>query len=342
MPNRTSFDFIERFADTRILVVGEVGIDEYLWGECRRISPEAPVPVVEVDSRTFKLGLSGNVAQNIASLGGKVSLLSVCGEDADAGQLREMLDHAGVTDSEFVVDPSRPTLRKVRVLAQKQHVVRVDYEKSHKLSLELAAELTKKIENRLDGVQGVIVQDYGKGIWNADTMSFVKKARDKKIPVFVDPNRQTALSLYQGVTLLTPNLLEAETLCRFPNEPARLAGKNNERLAQMANEILKTTHSEHAVITCGEFGMVSLTAGQTELSRIPTFAREVFDVTGAGDTVVAVIAMMYAMGNPLPLCLRVANAAAGIVVGQIGASVVTPAELRQELVRVHALGLLNG
>ncbi len=334
------FDFIEKFSDTHILVVGEVGIDEYLWGECRRISPEAPVPVVEVDSRTFKLGLSGNVAQNIASLGGRVSLLSVCGEDADASQLKEMLAHAGVTDCEFVVDPSRPTLRKVRVLAQKQHVVRVDYERSHKLAPDLAQQLTQKIEKRLDGVQGVIVQDYGKGIWNADTMSFVKKAREKKIPVFVDPNRQSALSLYQGVTLLTPNLLEAETLCRFPNEPSRIAGKNSERLGQMAAEILRATNSSHAVITCGEFGMVSLTAGESELSKIPTFARDVFDVTGAGDTVVAVIAMMYSMGNPLPLCLRVANAAAGIVVGQIGASVVTPNELRQELVRVQSLGLL--
>lgn len=335
-----AYDFINRFADTHILVVGEVGIDEYLWGECRRISPEAPVPVVEVDQRTFKLGLSGNVAQNIASLGGKVSLLSVCGEDADAGQLKEMLAHAGVSDVDFVVDSSRPTLRKVRVMAQKQHVVRVDYERSHKLAPALAQELTQKIESRLDGIQGIIVQDYAKGIWNADTMAFMKKAKEKKIPVFVDPNRNTPVSLYQGVTLLTPNLLEAETLCRFPNEPSRTAGKNVERLTQMAAEILKATNAEHSVITCGEHGMVSLSRGETTLSRIPTFARDVFDVTGAGDTVIAVVAMMYAAGNPLDLCLKVANAAAGIVVGQIGASVVTPAELREELARLQGLGLL--
>ncbi len=324
-----------------MLVVGEVGIDEYLWGDVRRISPEAPVPVVEVDSRTFKLGLSGNVAQNIAALGGKISLLSVCGDDDDAQQLEEMLKAAGVDEVELLPDESRPTLRKVRVMAQKQHVVRVDYEKSHQLSPLLADRLNKKILERLDSVDGIVVQDYGKGIWNADTMSFVKQARLKNVPVFVDPNRQSPLSLYQGVTLLTPNLAEAETLCRFPNEPTRTAGKNTERLTELGREILSVTHCEHAVITCGEFGMVSLSKGTHTLSRIPTFAREVFDVTGAGDTVIAVVSMMYALGNPLPLCLKAANAAAGIVVGKIGASTCSPQEFVEEWQRLQALGLLN-
>ncbi len=334
------FGFLNKLEGVHLLVAGEVGIDEYVWGDTRRISPEAPVPVVEVDSTTYKLGLAGNVAQNIASLGGKTTLVTVRGEDRDGERLATMIAEAGIKDAVLVSDASRPTLRKVRVIAQKQHVVRVDYERVHGLDAGLAKHFVENICDLIPSTDGVIVQDYGKGLWNSDTMSFVKHAKAHKRPIFVDPSRMSPLELYQGVTLLTPNTAEAETLCGFPNEPSKTAGRNDERMLDMGKRILERAHAEHAIITCGEWGMVSVSRGDTALRRIPTFARQVFDVTGAGDTVIAVLSLMMVMGYPLTQCMQVANAAAGIVVGQIGAASVTQEQLRQEIEHLQQAGLL--
>lgn len=333
-------EFLKDISKAHLLVAGEVGIDEYLWGDCRRISPEAPVPVVEVESQSFKLGLSANVAQNLVSLGAKTSLLSVKGADRDGIKIGEMLKEAGISEVDFIEDNSRPTLRKVRVLAQKQHVVRVDYERSHPLDAKLAKGFVERICDLLPLVDGVIVQDYGKGIWNPDTMGFIQHAKSHKKPVFVDPSRMSPVELYRGMTLSTPNIAEAETLCRIPQGKSRHIGKDDEALLKMAKQILDTTGAEHSIITCGEWGMVSVSKGESNLKRIPTFAREVFDVTGAGDTVIAVLSLMYVLGQPLARCMQVANAAAGIVVGRIGASSVTLEELRAELERLKKAGLI--
>ncbi|MFM8314958.1 MAG: bifunctional heptose 7-phosphate kinase/heptose 1-phosphate adenyltransferase [Deltaproteobacteria bacterium] len=335
------FDFFKDISKAHLLVAGEVGIDEYLWGDCRRISPEAPVPVVEVESQSYKLGLSANVAQNLVSLGAKTTLLSVKGADSDGVKLEGMLKEAGISRAVFVEDETRPTLRKVRVLAQKQHVVRVDYEKSHPLDLSLTKSFVERICDLLPEVDGVIVQDYGKGIWTSDTMAFIQHAKAHKKPIFVDPSRMSPLSLYRGVTLLTPNIVEAETLCGVPSGKARLVGKDDQALLAMATKILEGADSEHSIVTCGEWGMVSISRQERKLNRIPTFAREVFDVTGAGDTVIAVLSLMYVLGSSLSKCMQVANAAAGIVVGRIGASCVSPQELKEELHRLADLGLLT-
>lgn len=333
--------FLDQFSEVNLLVVGEVGIDEYVWGNTSRISPEAPVPVVEVESQSLKLGLAGNVAQNLTSLKVNTSLISVCGVDSDSHQLQGMLKDSGVKNLQFISDASRPTLRKTRVIAQRQHVVRVDYERSHGLDAKLAKDFVAQICDALPKVDGVIVQDYGKGIFNPDTMSFVKEARAKKKPVFVDPSRVSPLPLYQGVTLLTPNIAEAETLCKATPDRRMPAGKNDERLLAMATQILNETQSEHSIITCGEWGMVSVSKSAPALTRIPTFARDVFDVTGAGDTVIAVLSLMYCLGYPLSQCMQVANAAAGIVVGRIGASAVTVEELKTELERLEESGVIK-
>lgn len=336
-----NLDFIKNFGKAHLLVAGEVGIDEYIWGHTFRISPEAPVPVVEVKSKECKLGLSANVAQNIASLGGKVTLVSVRGNDPDGEELQRMLEGAGIRNCSFVNDPSRPTLRKVRVLAQRQHVVRIDYEKSHGLDAKLAKQFTEMICDQIPHCDGVILQDYAKGLWNHDTMAFLKHAREHKKPVFVDPSRLSAAALYRGVTLLTPNTAEAEILSGFPPAPDRSSlGKDDKRLLAIAEKILADTDAEHAIITCGEYGMVSLNRGSHTLNRIPTYARDVFDVTGAGDTVISVLALMQVLGHPLTVCMQVANAAAGIVVGRVGASSVTPTELQQELERLEKVGLI--
>jgi D-glycero-beta-D-manno-heptose-7-phosphate kinase len=334
--------FINEFSGANILVAGEVGIDEYIWGDTRRISPEAPVPVVEVDRQEYKLGLGANVAHNISSLGGNVTLVSVRGEDEDGSKLQGMLEREGIRDSLFITDPSRPTLRKVRVIAQRQHVVRIDYERSHLLNASLAKRFNDAICDLVPKHDGIIVQDYGKGLWNADTMAFVKHAKAHKRPVFVDPSRMTPVTAYQGVTLLTPNTIEAEMLAKAaPTSSRDMAGKDDLHLKKIGNLILDQTGAEYVVITCGEWGMISLSRETGELVRIPTFARDVFDVTGAGDTVVSVLALMWVLGQPLSRCMQVANAAAGIVVGHIGTATVTPTELQSELERLELSGLIT-
>lgn len=334
-------DCLEKFKNARLLVAGEVGIDEYLWGDTRRISPEAPVPVVEVESQDYKLGLSANVAQNIVSLGGKVTLVTIRGTDADGETLEEMIHECGIQKTYFVTDSTRPTLRKVRVIAQKQHVVRVDYERRHPLDTGVARQFNEVLCDLIPSCDGLIMQDYGKGVWNSETVTFIQQAQQHGKPVFVDPSRNSFLSLYRGVTLLTPNVSEAQILCGITNDVIHDAGKNDEHLGRLAKKILEETLAKHVVITCGPWGMVSLSEGQQALQRIPTFAREVYDVTGAGDTVIAVISLMTVCGYPLPHCMRVANAAAGIVVGQIGTASVTPEQLQEELERLDQIGLLR-
>lgn len=331
--------FINQFSNAHLLVAGEVGIDEYIWGDTRRISPEAPVPIVEVEKTDFKLGLSANVAQNLASLGSKTTLVTVCGEDEDAAHLKQMVKSVGISEMDSLADPTRPTLRKVRVICQKQHVVRIDYERSHGLSPRLAKDFTEKICDRLNEVDGVIIQDYGKGLWNSDTVTFIKEAKSKKKPVFVDPSRTSSLELYRGATLLTPNLAEAEALTHHQSLRNLKGEFPSDHLEQMAIKILKATESDFSIITCGAWGMVFVSQENGKLSRIPTYARKVFDVTGAGDTVIAVLSLMKVLGHPLEQCMRVANAAAGIVVGQIGAASVTPNELKEELGRLQKEGL---
>lgn len=315
------------FRGLRVLVAGEVGIDEYLWGDASRVSPEAPVPVVELDRQTFHLGMAGNVAQNLAALGAVPVLVSVVGQDRDAEQLKELLGAAGVTDATLLVDASRPTLRKTRVIARRQHVVRLDREKRHRLSPALAQAFSDAMSARLSDVDAVIVEDYGKGLWNLDTMAFVGRAAALGKPVFVDPNRTTPLAVYRGATLLTPNLDEAAALTKMEIDHKATFVADEARLTELGHALLAGTDAEHAVITLGEWGMAFLSHGQNRCARIPTFAREVFDVTGAGDTVIAVVALAYSKGLPLADCLRLANAAAGVVVGRVGTSAVTTDEL---------------
>jgi rfaE bifunctional protein kinase chain/domain len=318
---------VPNFRGLRVLVAGEVGIDEYLWGDASRVSPEAPVPVVELDRQTFHLGMAGNVAQNLSALGATPVLVSVVGADGDAEQLKALLAGAGVTDTALVVDPSRPTLRKTRVVARRQHVVRLDREKRHRLEARTARAFCEAMGAKLAEVDAVIVEDYGKGIWNRDTMAFVGRAAALGKPVFVDPNRSTPLAVYRGATLLTPNLEEAAALAKIELDDKRSFVADEGKLTELGHALLAGTDAEHAVLTLGEWGMASLSQGQSRCERIPTFAREVFDVTGAGDTVIAVVALAYARGLPLTECLRLANLAAGIVVGRVGTSAVTHEEL---------------
>lgn len=333
--------FLDGFRRARILVAGEIGLDEYLWGDTQRISPEAPVPVVEVESRSQKLGLAANVAQNIVSLGAEAILVSVRGEDENGDEVVRLLTEAGIHSQTLIADSSRPTPRKVRVLARKQHVVRIDYERTHPLNAEVAKKFRDALCARLPDCDGVVLQDYGKGLWNSDVMAFLAEAKRLGKPVFVDPSRSSPLSLYRGTTLMTPNVLEALALCGRSHDAFRLTGKEDAELASLAKHLLDETEEEHVVITCGPHGMVSLSRGDTTIRRIPTFARDVYDVTGAGDTVIAALALMCVGGQPLAKGMEVANAAAGVVVGRVGTACVTQDELVKALERAAQAGLLQ-
>jgi D-beta-D-heptose 7-phosphate kinase/D-beta-D-heptose 1-phosphate adenosyltransferase len=329
---------IPDFRGLRVLVAGEVGIDEYLWGDASRVSPEAPVPVVELDRQTFHLGMAGNVAQNLAALGATPVLVSVVGRDRDADHLKELLAGAGVTETVLLEDESRPTLKKTRVVARRQHVVRLDREKRHRLAPTVARAFHDAMTARLAEVDAIIVEDYGKGLWNFDTMAFVGRAAALGKPVFVDPNKSTPLAVYRGATLLTPNLDEAAALAKIEIDGKAAFVADEAKLTELGHSLLAGTDAEHAVITLGEWGMASLSQGESQAARIPTFAREVFDVTGAGDTVIAVVALAYTRGLPLAECLRLANLAAGIVVGHVGTRAVTAEELVAAIEAVPAGG----
>lgn len=331
-----------RFKNCRLLVAGEVGIDEYLNGEVTRISPEAPVPVVEVTERSERLGLAANVAQNLSSLGAQVTLLSLCGKDEDGERIQDLIESAGITQSVLIEDESRPTLRKVRVLAGKQHIVRVDFEKTHGVSDQVGRRFKQTLVDLLPECDGVIIQDYGKGLLNPEIMSFVANARELGKPVYVDPSRLSPLKLYRGTTLLSPNVAEAVMLCGLSRHERRIHGSDDEGLWRMAQQILTKTEAEHVVITCGPHGMVSATRGDSDLKRIPTYAKEVFDVTGAGDTVIAVLALTQVLGQSLAESMRMANAAAGIVVGRVGTASVTPDELQEALDQLGGNRLMVG
>jgi rfaE bifunctional protein kinase chain/domain len=328
---------IDRFRDHRVLVIGETGIDEYIWGETRRISPEAPVPVVEVESITLRLGLAGNVAHNIAAVGGNVKLVSIRGHDSDGETLESMVRDCGIKESLFLVDESRPTLRKVRIIAAKQHVVRVDYEKTHQLSAKTAVAYHDAILSEVSDCDAVIIQDYGKGVWTTDTAVILDDIKKSGKKVYVDPNRNGKVTLYRGATLITPNLSEAEVLSGFEHLAPRLAIADGVRLRRMAERLLSLMRCEHVVITCGEGGMVALERDTGDFHQVPTFARDVSDVTGAGDTVIALMALMHLTGASIKQCMGVANAAAGLVVARLGTAAVSSDELREELARLNTL-----
>ncbi len=335
------FEFLKEIDKVKLIVAGEVGIDEYIWGESRRISPEAPVPVVEVTREEQKLGLSANVAKNIISLGAKVKLISFKGRDKNSAVLEKLLKTNGIEDYSLIEDDSRPTLKKVRVISQKQHVVRIDYERCHKLKLDLSKKFVESICDNLLKYNGLIIQDYGKGIWTAETLKVILEAKKKKVPVFVDPSRYANPNNYRKVTFLTPNMIEAENLSGLRNPYFQIKEFDKNHLEKVSRKILTLTEAEHVIITCGKWGMVATSKNSNKFLSIPTFAREVYDVTGAGDTVIAIMSLIYLLNKPLEVCMTVANAGAGLVVGHVGTSSVTKVELKQELERLNKKDLIK-
>ncbi len=312
---------IDRFKTARLLVVGDLMIDQYVWGAIERISPEAPVPVVAVGGETETLGGSGNVINNLTALGAGVAAVGVVGTDAPGDRLLTFLDAKSVDTRGIVRTPHRPTTRKMRIMAGSQHVLRIDRETRQALAPETVDRLIASVNDRIADVDAVIVSDYGKGVLTPKFLAaLLKSAQRAAKPVIVDPKGRD-FSLYSGASLITPNKKEAALAADIDIVDA-------ESLDAAGRKLLADSGVARLLITCGKDGMVLFESGKAPL-MIPAQARQVFDVSGAGDTVVAVFALALAAGADYPEAARLANTAAGIVVGKVGTATVSPGELAE-------------
>jgi D-beta-D-heptose 7-phosphate kinase/D-beta-D-heptose 1-phosphate adenosyltransferase len=314
---------ISKFGNCRVLVVGDLMIDEYLWGDVDRISPEAPVPVVAVKKEESTLGGSGNVINNLAALGAKVFAAGVVGTGRNGKMLIKKLDHLGVDAGGIVQEPGRPTTRKTRVIAAHQHVLRIDRETKKEISDETMKRIALFIEKTVSMADIVVVSDYGKGLITKTLMKkIVYSAKRRRRAVIADP-KGIDYSKYSGVTLITPNRKEAALA-------SGVEITDNGSLAEAGSRITGSTGIENLLITCGKDGMTLFEKGRKPY-RIRAEARQVFDVSGAGDTVVAVVALALASGASFRTSAAVANTAAGIVVGKVGTATVSAWELKEAL-----------
>lgn len=314
---------VSGFKGRKIAVFGDMMLDRYIKGSVRRISPEAPVPVVRVTSESAVCGGSANVAVNLAALGASPSLVSVSGDDAAAETVRGLLGQAGVCADRLIRDKDFPTIEKTRVIAEHQQVVRFDREMPGHLTRAAKALALASLNAALkDGCEALILSDYGKGLLEPATIkAAITAARKYRVPVFVDPKVEHFLA-YRGVSCLTPNTMEA-----FGG--MRLSQKDGPEAAlELGPKILARLGCETLLITQGEHGMTLFNRAQGgAVKHIPTRAREVFDVTGAGDTVISALALAWASGATPEEAAVTANFAAGIVVAKLGTASVSPEEL---------------
>ncbi|MFA5038259.1 MAG: D-glycero-beta-D-manno-heptose-7-phosphate kinase [Candidatus Omnitrophota bacterium] len=306
------------FSASRIMVIGDLILDEFIWGRADRISPEAPVPVVWAQSQSFMPGGASNVANNLASLGAKVFLYGVVGEDRNGQTLTGLLEKKGVDCQGVIGDPDRPTTVKTRIIAGHQQMVRLDWEKTEGLHVDRSKEIIARIQKRIDSVDALIIEDYGKGLIQPGLLkSIIALAKKHKKIITVDPKVEH-FSYYKGITAMTPNEKEASAGAKIPVQA-------DEDIDRIGWKLLKTLRSEGVLVTLGEKGMKLFKGNR--LIHIPTVAQEVFDVSGAGDTVISVFTLALSRGVDMENAAKIANVAAGVVVGKVGVAVVSPAEI---------------
>lgn len=307
---------LERARHQHVLIVGDAMLDVYLRGTVDRISPEAPVPVVRVDERRFALGGAANVAQNVAALGAQCDLAAVVGSDSGGATLREHLSQAGIRERSLVT-VKRPTTTKTRVMARSQQLVRFDEEVDADLPLDEVAMVLAAIERAMPDASAVVFEDYNKGVLIPSIISgTIALARKRNLPIVVDPKYRNFFA-YRGATVFKPNRRELESALG-----ASVDLEHSEALPQTFSRL----GVEHLLLTLGESGM-ALVAADGVVHRVPTTAREVYDVVGAGDTVTAYLATMLATGASALEAAIVANYAAGVEVSKLGAATVSAEEV---------------
>jgi rfaE bifunctional protein kinase chain/domain len=318
--------YIDRFSTARVLVVGDIVLDHYIWGKVSRISPEAPVPVVNVTQESLLLGGATNVVNNIHALGGDVSVCGVIGRDDAGKQLLKLLHSQGIRTEGLIIDLARPTTIKTRVIAHSQQVVRFDRESKERIERDFHRRIFDYVGKQLsEGLDAIVVSDYCKGVVTSGLVrDIVRLAKKHSVIVAVDP-KISHFAMYRGVTILTPNVMEASIGSKIEID--------NERALQKAGDLLlKRLKCDAVLITRGEKGM-TLFEHTGRVTHIPTVAREVYDVTGAGDTVISTLTLAMASGASMVDAARISNYAAGIVVGVVGTAVVSPDELKQRIIQ---------
>lgn len=303
-------ELLGRFNSKRVAVIGDLMIDRYYWGTVHRVSPEAPVPVVEVDSESVRLGGAANVASNIQSLGGVPLLIGLIGDDHAGEQFLELVGQKGLDTRGVLTDPHRPTTMKTRVIAHDQHVVRIDNESKADASKELGAKIIALVEANISSLHGIILEDYNKGAVTTEVIrEVVAIARKHSVPVTVDPKFNNFFE-YKGVTVFKPNRREAEEVLGTKLSTV-------EDVVWAGKHLLERLQAESVLLTRGEEGM-SLFEAKGHVSHIPTAAVNVRDVSGAGDTVIATLTMAMAGGAGTYEACVLANCAGGVVVGSVG------------------------
>jgi len=315
--------YIKKFRNGKVLVIGDLILDQYVWGQVSRISPEAPVPVVTVSTETLQLGGAANVSNNIRALGGRVDLCGVIGADEGGRQFLKVLESQGLGRDGILSDQDRPTTKKTRVVAHSQQLLRFDNERTEAISGVLEARLTRYIAACIRSASALVVSDYAKGVVTPRLMTDLTDLANRHgVPVIVDP-KVVHIGRYKGVTVITPNHHEAV-------QAAGLQGDDEAVILEAGRHLHQRLGCQAVLITRGERGM-SLIEGAGRVTHIPTVARQVFDVTGAGDTVVATLALALAAGATMRQAAILANHAAGVVVGMVGTSTVTAAQLDEAL-----------
>ena len=314
-----SSDLLSRFPGRTVIVIGDLMLDHFVIGGVERISPEAPVPVVRFEQETWRLGGAANVAHNVAALGARVLVIGLAGTDDAADTLRAGLERLGITASGVVADASRRTTRKLRVVTTRnQQVARIDYEDDREVHGEAEAALIARIEQLSPSADAVLVSDYLKGVVSARVAAAaIAAAKRRGIPLLIDP-KVPHIDYYSGATVITPNHHEAEAVTHMRIRTGDDALAAAQRFRERAN-------CESVLITRGEHGMTLL--GSMGNAQLAAEAREVADVTGAGDTVIATMTLALAAGASLVDAARLANKAAGVVVGKFGPATVSASEL---------------
>ena len=317
------------FAGKRIAVVGDLMLDRYFWGAVSRISPEAPVPVVEVEEESTRLGGAANVANNIASLGGVPVMFGVVGDDQSGALLRKLVDEGGFPTAGIVTDTSRPTTIKTRVIAHSQHVVRVDREAKHDIAPEIHQALLRVFEREIDSLDGIILEDYNKGVMTSGVIKdVIRLAQERKKCITVDPKFHHFFE-YTGVTVFKPNRKETE-------EAMGRKLKDLDEILAAGRELLERLNAQNILLTLGERGMLLIERNGGS-AHVPTAARHVADVSGAGDTVVSTLTMALAAGASVREASMLANHAGGIVCGEVGIVPIDPKTLYRAVLEAEPM-----
>jgi D-beta-D-heptose 7-phosphate kinase/D-beta-D-heptose 1-phosphate adenosyltransferase len=317
---------LDRAPSKRILVIGDLMLDEFIWGKVGRISPEAPVPVVEVTRESYFPGGAANVARNLREFVDRVSVIGLVGKDRTGEQLRELLGECKIDVSDAVEDEKFSTIVKTRIIARHQQVVRVDREKIAALSAKQIGKIVAAVRKRLSNFDAIIFEDYGKGFLAAELVAQIARdARTAKKIVTADPNPHNLID-WSGITAVKPNRAEAFLAAGIPNRDADLAPKKDVDLVRAGKALLQKWGIQYLLVTLGEHGMMFFERGKHP-HHIPTKARDVFDVSGAGDTAVAIFTLALSCDATPLEAAQIANHASAVVVGKLGTATVTRNEL---------------